>query len=254
MECIAIQKEQLAERFRDGVRQTLMRLPDRPRSWLVRGLPGSLIGEVMRCGSIRDPEYFERFYADTEDPFGFDRNDYEQRKFSRLLELCGEQEFGRGLELGCALGAFTELLAPRCRELLAVDISAVAVKAAGERLSGFPGVRCEVRNLPSDLPTGKFDLIVASDILYYWTRADIRSAVRWFDQSLNPGGVLLAAHYVPFMGALLVGDEAHDTLKETTTLRPALAELVEFGSGRPYRVDRYEKSSGPSVGTVQRPA
>lgn len=221
----------------------MMRLPDRPRSWLARSLPGSLVGEVMRSGSMRDPDYFDRFYADAEDPFGFDRNDYEQLKFSHLLQLCGEREFGRGLELGCALGSFTEVLAPRCRELVAVDFSAVAIKAAAERLSGFPGVRCEVRNIPSELPTGKFDLIVASDVLYYWTRADVRSAVRWFEESLNPGGVLVAAHYVPFLGALLVGDEVHDILKETTTLRPVVAERVEFGSGRPYRVDRYEKSA-----------
>lgn len=244
MTSIESQKQQFAERVRGGVRQTLMRLPIRPRSWLARGLPSSVVGEVMRSGSIRDAEFFDRFYAETEDPYGFDRNDYEQLKFSHLLEFCGEQEFGRGLELGCALGAFTEMLAPRCRELVAVDISAVAVKAAAERLSGFPGVRCEVRNLPSDLPAGKFDLIVASDVLCYWTRDDIRSAVRWFDESLNPGGVLVAAHYVPFMGALLIGDEAHDILKETTTLRPVLAERVEFGSGRPYRVAKYEKSSG----------
>lgn len=217
-----------------------MRLPDPPRSWIVRRIPTRLVGDVMRAGSTRDPAYFERIYTESDDPYGFDSKPLEQLKFARLLEVCGDGPFERALELGCAVGTFTELLAPRCRELVAVDISAAAVERAAERLAGFPGVRCEARNLPRDFPPGSFDLIVASDVLYYWTKADVEAAVERFASVLTPGGALVAAHYVPPWGVLLTGDEAHDILRATTTLQHVLEERIEFGRDRPYRVDRYE--------------
>jgi SAM-dependent methyltransferase len=205
-------------------------------------MPASLVGDAMRAGSIRDPEYFERLYTESEDPYGFDRNDYEQLKFERLLQLCGDHRFERALEIGCALGTFTEMLAPQCRQLVATDISAVAVKAASERLAGAPGVSCEVWNLPGELPPGEFDLIIVSDVLYFWTTSDLRTAVQWFEEALTPGGVLIAAHYLPYFGVMLTGEEAHDFLEQTTTLEHPHTERVEFGSGRPYRVDVYEKA------------
>jgi SAM-dependent methyltransferase len=99
-----------------------------------------------------------------------------------------------------------------------------------------------VRNLPADVPAGQFDLIVASDVLYYWTKADVRAAVQWFEKALTPGGVLIAAHYLPHWGVILNGEEAHDILEETTTLQHPHSERVDFGSGRPYRVDVYKKA------------
>jgi SAM-dependent methyltransferase len=218
-----------------------MRVPDPPRSWLVRGMPATVVGDAMRAGATRDPEYFDQLYAASEDPYGFDSNGVEQLKFERLAQVCGDDPFDRGLELGSAQGTFTERLAPLCRELVATDISAVAVQSASERLADVPGVRCEVRNLPEDMPAGPFDLIVASDVLYYWSAADVRAAVRKFEQALAPGGVLVAAHYLPWWGVILTGEEAHEILEESTTLRQTLKEQVEFGAGRPYRVDRYEK-------------
>ena len=228
-----------------------MRIPDPPRSWVVRRTPTRFVGEVMRAGSTRDPARFECIYTKSNDPYGFDRNDYEQLKFARRLEVCGDGPFARALELGCAVGSFTEMLAPRCRELLAVDISAAAVKRATERLSSFAGVTCEVRNLPSDLPPGSFDLIVASDIPYYWTKADVEAAVQRFSAALRPGGALVAAHYVRPWGVLLTGDEAHDLVRDGTTLRHVV-ERTEFGPMRRYRVDRYD--SAPNISVRQRAA
>jgi predicted TPR repeat methyltransferase len=190
---------------------------------------------------MRDPAYFDRIYTESEDPYGFDRNDYEQLKFAHLLAVCGDGPFVRALELGCAVGSLTELLAPRCRELVAVDISSAAVTKAAERVERFTGVSCETRNLPSELPSGEFDLIVASDVLYYWTRADVEAGVRRLSSVLKPGGALVAAHYVPPWGVLLTGNEVHDILRSTAPLKHVLEERVEFGTDRPYRVDRYER-------------
>jgi len=58
----------------------------------------------------------------------------EQARFHHAAELLdvvrGNTCFRKALEVGCAEGAFTEFLAPRCESLLAVDVSAAALERA----------------------------------------------------------------------------------------------------------------------------
>ena len=51
----------------------------------------------------------------------------------------------------------------------------------------------------------------------------------------------MVAHYLPWFGLILTGDEVHDILERTTSLKHTVQERVDFGVSRPYRVDRYEK-------------
>ena len=139
-----------------------------------------------------DVEYFEALYGGSVDPFGFDRNPDEVLKFDRTLELCGAGPFKRALEIGCSEGALTWLLAPRCANLLAVDIADVAVERARQRLSGLAHVQCETQGLPAEFPDGPFDLIVASDVLYYWPIDDVVSTLPRIEDALTPGGAFLA--------------------------------------------------------------
>jgi SAM-dependent methyltransferase len=224
------------------VRRALTRLPARPRLWIVKNVPGFAATAQMRANANHDPEYWEAFYGPSHDPFGFDTNPEEALKFERTLELCDAGAFGHALELGCAVGTFTELLAPRCSSVLAVDISATAVKRATERVGHLANVTCEVRALPAEIPLGPFDLIVASDVLYYWPMGDLVRAVPVLADALAPGGAFVAVHYAPPMGSILSGDEVHDALAaEAAHLRQTFSERTEFGAGRPYRVDRFEK-------------
>ena len=70
------------------------------------------------------------------------------------------------------------MLAGRCDELLAVDVSERAVAAARKRLSGRKHVVVERRTLPEEMPGGPFDLIVASEILYYYTKEEMLATLR----------------------------------------------------------------------------
>jgi len=218
----------------------LGRVPARWRHRVVARLPRALVPRVTR-----DAAYFDSLFEPARDPFGFDRNPEETLKFERTLEICGSGPFDLALEIGCAEGAFTALLAPRCKELLAVDISEVAVARARERLRGLEDVRCEVRSLPAEYPQGSFDLVVASDVLYYWPTEDVIAALKAVEASLTPGGVFVALHYVPRMGSLLDGAEVHDLLESNAGLASTLSESREFGPGRLYRIDRFIKSDLP---------
>ena len=164
-------------------------------------------------------EYFEGLYAESEDPWNFEASEYEQNKYARTLAVLGNRTFRRALEAGASIGVFTELLADRCDELLAVDVSERAVAAARQRLSGRGHVRVERRTLPEEMPDGPFDLIVASEVLYYFPREEMLTVLRGFERELARGGVLLAVHWRRETETYpLQGDEVHDLLVEHTRL------------------------------------
>jgi SAM-dependent methyltransferase len=166
-----------------------------------------------------DRDYFENLYAQSTDPWGFETSEYERRKYERTLGVLGERRFHRGFEAGSSIGIFTAMLAPRCDELLAVDTSQKAVEIAGERLAEHPHVRVERRTLPEEMPAGPFDLIVASEVLYYWPQEVVLEALRRFEGILAPEGVLVAVHWRKETRTYpLQGDEVHKLLVRHTRL------------------------------------
>lgn len=181
-------------------------------------------------------EYFERLYAESGDPWNFETSEYERRKYVRTLKVLGERRFHRALEAGASIGVFTGMLADLCDELLAVDVSERAVAAARERLSGHRNVRVERRTLPEEMPRGPFDLIVASEVLYYFTREEMLAALRTFERELAPAGTLLAVHWRRETKTYpLQGDEVHDLLMEHTQLHNTKT-IIEPD----YRLDLFE--------------
>jgi cyclopropane fatty-acyl-phospholipid synthase-like methyltransferase len=139
-------------------------------------------------------EYFEDIYAQSTDPWDFETSLYERDKYKRTLEVLAHKQYHRALEVGCSIGVFTVMLAPLCAELVAVDIAEKAVVATRERVANFPNVRVERRTLPEETPEGPFDLIVASEVLYYLPKDMVLVALQRFEHILAPGGVFLAVH------------------------------------------------------------
>lgn len=181
-------------------------------------------------------EYFEKLYAESEDPWSFETSEYEREKYGRTLSVLGDQRFRRALEIGASIGVFTAMLAARCDELLAVDVSERAVAAARRRLSGREHVRVERRTLPEEMPHGPFDLIVASEVLYYFPREEMLAVLRSLERGLAPGGSLLAVHWRRETKTYpLQGDEVHELLATHTRLHKENS-IIE----RDYRVDLFE--------------
>jgi SAM-dependent methyltransferase len=183
-----------------------------------------------------DREYFEKLYERSPDRWGFETSTYERKKYERTLGVLQGRRYRCALEVGCSIGVFTVMLAPLCDELWAVDVSEKAVIAARERLAGFPHARVERRRLPEETPEGPFDLVVASEVLYYWPKEVMLAALRRFEEVLAPGGVLLAVHWRKETKTYpLQGDEVHTLLVEHTRLTNTTA-VVE----PEYRLDLFE--------------
>ena len=181
-------------------------------------------------------EYFDELYARSRDPWGFETSEYERNKYERTLSVLAQRRYRRALEVGCSIGVFTAMLAPLCDELLAVDVSEAAVTVARQRLAGSPNVRLELRSMPEEAPQGPFDLVVASEVMYYWPEDVMLSALRRFEEVLAPGGSLLAVHWRKETKTYpLQGDEVHDLLLGHTRLA-ITTTIVEHE----YRLDLFE--------------
>lgn len=184
-------------------------------------------------------EYFEELYAESEDPWSFETSEYERNKYERTISVLGKRRFHRALEAGASIGVFTRMLADRCDELLAVDVSERAVAAARERLSGQEHVRVERRTLPEEMPAGPFDLIVASEVLYYFPGEEMLAVLQGFERELAHGGALLAVHWRRETKTYpLQGDQVHELLAQNTRLHNEVT-IVEPD----YRLDLFEDKS-----------
>jgi SAM-dependent methyltransferase len=139
-------------------------------------------------------EHFERLARGSNDPWDYASSAYEQAKYRLTLAHLPEQ-IDSALELGCSVGVFTAMLAPRCGRLLAVDFSPTALAHARERVGDRAGVELRRAVLPEETPPGPFSAIVCSEILYYWSPDLVRDGLRLIESALAPGGSLVAVHW-----------------------------------------------------------
>jgi chemotaxis methyl-accepting protein methylase len=110
---------------------------------------------------------------------------------------------------------------------------------ARERLSGQRHVRVERRTLPEEMPEGQFDLIVASEVLYYFPGEEMLGVLRGFERELAPGGALLAVHWRRETKTYpLQGDQVHELLAQNTRLQNE-ETIIEPD----YRLDLFEDKS-----------
>jgi predicted TPR repeat methyltransferase len=148
--------------------------------------------------------YFEDLYARDPDPWGFETSAYEAAKYDATIQALAGRRYQTGLELGCSIGVLTERLARQVDDLLAIDVSDAALAQARERV---PHVTFARREIPEEFPSGRFDLIVCSEVLYY---LDDKA----FEETLGHlHGTVLAVHWRhPTRTYPLKGDEVHDRL------------------------------------------
>ena len=163
---------------------------------------------------------FEALYRRDPDPWGYATSAYERDKYAATLDACGQGPFARALELGGSIGVFSELLAPRCRELTTVDAAPTAVEQARRRLSGRPGVKVTLGEIPSAIPAASYDLIVASEVLYYMQPGQLAETLTALKRDLAPGGRVVAVHWRhPGPERPLTAAQVHRQLRRQAWLR-----------------------------------
>lgn len=140
---------------------------------------------------------FEARYRAEPDPWGYTTSVYEQEKYDATLTACGPGPFDRALELGSSIGVFSAALAPRCRTLTTIDGAPTAVAAARARLATQRQVEVILGSIPEAIPARPYDLVAASEILYYLPAAALDGTLEAVRRDLVCGGRLVAVHWRP---------------------------------------------------------
>ena len=187
------------------------------------------------------PEYFDQVYQANRDPWNFETSPYEQEKYATSLAALPNPHYAEAFEIGCSLGVLTAQLAARCGHLLAVDVSEAALAQARQRCAGLPQVELQLMRLPDEFPSQQFDLIVVSEVGYYWSADDLARASQLLMAALQPGGQLLLVHWTPAVHDYpLTGDYVHEHFLAQTGKEHMFRHL-SAQRHETYRLDLLEK-------------
>ena len=179
-------------------------------------------------------EFFESLYLKNPDPWNFERSSYEQGRYDAIIEAIGHRRYERAFEPGCSIGVLTESLARFCDHLDAMDISPTAVARSQERCRHLSNVTIRRGALPESVPDGKLDLIVFSEIGYYFDELELERLTAILVDKLWHGSSLLAVHWLGFSADhVLNGDRVHEIMRSNPQF--AIEDERRFPS---FRLDR----------------
>ncbi len=171
--------------------------------------------------------YFEEMYRGETDPWGFERSPYEQRKYGVTVASLPRSRYRSAYEPGCSIGVLSELLAARCDQLLSSDIIPAALRRAEARFREKPHVRIEERAIPDQWPPGPFDLVVLSEIAYYFDVADLSCVMGCVMDSTTLGAHVVGVHWRGTTNYPLSGERSHRIMGDTPGLVPVVHHIEE---------------------------
>lgn len=181
-------------------------------------------------------DYFDRIYRENPDPWQFETKPYEHQKYAATLAHLPRQKYENALEIGCSIGVLSAQLALRCDSLLGVDASEIPLQRARARCENLPNTEFRRATLPAEFPDGRFDLVLMSEVGYYFDLEDLARLQSRILAALVPGGDLICVHYLPDVPDYpLTGDAVHEAF-----FGLELRHLEGFRAER-YRLDAWRK-------------
>lgn len=182
------------------------------------------------------PEFFESLYQQKGDPWNFAHAPYEQDRFQRIVAALAHRRYARALEPGCSIGTLTEKLLPLCDLVTAFDFSPTAVAQAKQRCPS-PRVEFHCDKLDENTAVQGFDLIVISELGYYFEPVRWQALVDLLTAGMASGTCLLASHWLgQSADHIQSGDEVHAALRAEPRLRLEHEEHHAM-----FRIDRFRR-------------
>lgn len=143
-----------------------------------------------------DPDYFDALYAGDSDPWRFETSAYEAAKYRETLKVLPLARYGSAIEIGCSIGVLSERLAGRCERLLGVDVAQAALDQAMARCAALPQVSFALKRLPGEVPEGRFDLVMLSEVLYYFDAERLAGMAAAVRAMALPGADIVLVHWL----------------------------------------------------------
>jgi 2-polyprenyl-3-methyl-5-hydroxy-6-metoxy-1,4-benzoquinol methylase len=201
------------------------------------------VSEAGNERSITSAEFFEEMYRRDRDPWNFAGSEYETRRYDATLAAIAGRRYGRAFEPGCSVGVLTQRLAAIADEVVACDVAETAVRQARERCAELGNVMVVCGGVEEVAAQGERDLVVLSEIGYYFSAADWARMVADVVERMPAGGTLVAVHWLGTSeDHRMSGDAVHAVLRaeERLTLEQE-ARYVGAEARESFRLDRFRR-------------
>ena len=163
--------------------------------------------------TVSSSAFFEAKYQADDDPWDFASNDYELRRYDAILNSLKGSRYRSAIEPGCSVGVLTAGLSNLCDHLLAFDFSRSAVDKAIDRCGDISHVELAWMSLDDIESFAPFDLVVLSEIGYYFTEVKWRHLAQRIVAEMQMESTLLAAHWTGISADHEIsGDLVHEIL------------------------------------------
>jgi trans-aconitate methyltransferase len=180
---------------------------------------------------------FESRYAHGADPWSFADSPYELARYRTTVRSLHKSAYETVYEPACAIGVLTRQLAAFATRVLATDFAPSAVAQAKVRCAQLDNVEIYCADLRTFTPEIPIDLIVMSEVGYYFSAAELARIASDLAACLVAGGEFVAVHWLgSSQDHVLHGNEVHDVLGRSLGLRPLKSELH-----RGFRLDSWAK-------------
>ncbi len=154
-----------------------------------------------------------------------------------LYKACRKAASSKRWRSAVSIGVLTCQLADRCDALLGIDVSERALASARELCRSRENVEFRRMEFPRESPDSIFDLVIASEVAYYWGREDLAKAATIVAAHQQRGAHLLLVHFTEVVPDYpLSGDEVHTAW----LARPEWKQVSGHRCAR-YRVDLLQR-------------
>ncbi len=185
------------------------------------------------------PSFFEAMYRQNHDPWQFARSESELERYRAILQALAGRRYSAAFEPACSIGVLTAQLAALADQVVSIDISPTAVELARERCASLSNVEIHCMSITEAanvlLSRVHFDLLVLSEIGYYFDREAWSNVLRSLLDRVEPGCVVLTSHWLGYSEDHYIdGDEVHQVVAANGRLYLEHAERHES-----FRLDRW---------------
>ena len=183
-------------------------------------------------------DVFEARYGQYNDPWNFATSEYELGRYQTTLSALSQTSYGTVYEPGCSVGVLTSALAPMAKHVIGIDFAPSAVLRARTRCAAWSNVEVHCASVATYVPEPPLDLVVFSELGYYFDAPELARIGRVLSQKLNPRGEFLAVHWLGHSPDHVThGDQVHETLRRSLPLMWVKGERYPL-----FRIDYWRKS------------
>jgi SAM-dependent methyltransferase len=176
--------------------------------------------------SALSPAAFEARYVGGRDPWSFGKNAYELGRYRAILASLRRSAYETVYEPGCSVGVLTQQLGAIAGCVIAADFAPSATLQAQARCANQPNVHIVCADVGAFVPPAPLDLVVFSEIGYYFSPADLARLAAQLAACLVPGGEFIAAHWLGHsVDHVLHGDRVHEILDDALALEALRTDL-----------------------------